>query len=111
MSVDEVAQAQQAIGKTLAQAQLGEDRQLASVVREAGEQVARLFAGILRLPRLYELTNNAFVKPIESLLEQMSIQDQQVRVSGKNRDDLQEAIKLLRGTDFGIDLQFINFRD
>lgn len=72
MSVDEVAQAQQAIGKTLAQAQLGEDRQLASVVREAGEQVARLFAGILRLPRLYELTNNAFVKPIESLLEQMT---------------------------------------
>lgn len=42
---------------------------------------------------------------------QASIQDQQVRVSGKNRDDLQEAIKLLRGTDFGIDLQFINFRD
>lgn len=71
-SADEVLAAQESIGKTLAQAQLGEDRQLASVVREAGEQVARLFAGILRLPRLYEITNNAFVKPIEGLLQQMT---------------------------------------
>ena len=42
---------------------------------------------------------------------QAAIQEQQVRVSGKNRDDLQEAIRLLRGGEFGIDLQFINFRE
>ncbi len=42
---------------------------------------------------------------------QAAIQDQQVLVTGKNRDDLQEAIRLLRGGDFGIDLQFINFRE
>ncbi len=42
---------------------------------------------------------------------QAAIQEQQVRVTGKNRDDLQEAIRLLRGSDFGIDLQFINFRE
>jgi len=42
---------------------------------------------------------------------QASIQDNQVRVSGKNKDDLQTAIHLVRGNDFGIDLQFVNFRD
>lgn len=42
---------------------------------------------------------------------QGSIQDEQVRVSGKNRDDLQGAIRLLRGHDFGLDLQYTNFRD
>ena len=39
------------------------------------------------------------------------IQDEQVRVTGKNRDDLQAAIRLLRGHDFELDLQFVNFRD
>ena len=34
-----------------------------------------------------------------------------MRVTGKNKDDLQAAIQLLRGHDFGIELQFINLRD
>ncbi|MCC7344652.1 MAG: YajQ family cyclic di-GMP-binding protein, partial [Deltaproteobacteria bacterium] len=42
---------------------------------------------------------------------QAQIQDNQVRVTGKKRDDLQEAIALLKGQDFGIPLQFKNFRD
>ena len=42
---------------------------------------------------------------------QSSIQDQQVRVSGKNKDDLQKAMQLCRQLDLGIDLQFVNFRD
>ena len=42
---------------------------------------------------------------------QAQIQDEQVRVTGKNRDDLQAAIRILRGADVGLDLQFINFRD
>jgi hypothetical protein len=42
---------------------------------------------------------------------QASIQDQQVRVTGKNRDDLQQAIQAIRGIDMPIDLSFINFRD
>jgi cyclic-di-GMP-binding protein len=41
---------------------------------------------------------------------QSSIQGDLVRVSGKSRDLLQEAIQLLRGSDFGIDLQFTNYR-
>jgi uncharacterized protein YajQ (UPF0234 family) len=42
---------------------------------------------------------------------QSQIQDEQVRVTGKNRDDLQEAIALLKGKDLGIDMQYVNFRE
>jgi uncharacterized protein YajQ (UPF0234 family) len=42
---------------------------------------------------------------------QASIQEAQVRVSGKNRDDLQAAIRVVRERDVGIELQFVNFRD
>jgi cyclic-di-GMP-binding protein len=42
---------------------------------------------------------------------QASIQEQQVRVAGKNRDDLQAAIGLVRQMDMPIELQFVNFRD
>jgi cyclic-di-GMP-binding protein len=41
---------------------------------------------------------------------QASIQGDFVRVSGKDRDTLQSAIKLLRESDFGIDMQFVNYR-
>jgi uncharacterized protein YajQ (UPF0234 family) len=41
---------------------------------------------------------------------QAAIQGDFVRISGKDRDTLQSAIKLLRESDFGIDMQFINFR-
>ena len=41
---------------------------------------------------------------------QASIQGEQLRVSGKKRDDLQAVIALLRGADFGLPLQFTNFR-
>lgn len=42
---------------------------------------------------------------------QASIQGEQVRVTGKKRDDLQEAIAALRAKEFGMPLQFNNFRD
>jgi uncharacterized protein YajQ (UPF0234 family) len=41
---------------------------------------------------------------------QASIQGDFVRVAGKDRDTLQSAIKLLRDSDFGIDMQFTNYR-
>jgi cyclic-di-GMP-binding protein len=41
---------------------------------------------------------------------QASIQGDFVRVSGKDRDALQEIIALLKGRDFGIDMQFTNYR-
>jgi uncharacterized protein YajQ (UPF0234 family) len=42
---------------------------------------------------------------------QAAIQGEQVRVTGKKRDDLQEAMAVLRGHEFGMPLQFNNFRD
>ena len=51
------------------------------------------------------------LKENKQLKVQGSIQGDEVRVTGKNRDDLQAAIALLRREDFGVDLQFLNFRD
>ncbi len=42
---------------------------------------------------------------------QASIQGDQVRITGKKRDDLQEAIALLKGAGLELPLQFTNFRD
>ncbi len=42
---------------------------------------------------------------------QAAIQENQVRVSGKNRDDLQKIIALVKERDFGIALQFSNYRN
>ncbi len=41
---------------------------------------------------------------------QASIQGDFVRVSGKDRDTLQEMIALMRSSDFGVDMQFTNYR-
>jgi cyclic-di-GMP-binding protein len=42
---------------------------------------------------------------------QAAIQENQVRVSGKNRDDLQKIIALVKEREFGIALQFTNYRN
>ncbi|TWI58491.1 hypothetical protein IQ22_00197 [Pseudomonas duriflava] len=42
---------------------------------------------------------------------QAAIQGEQVRVTGKKRDELQETIAMLRGQELGMPLQFNNFRD
>jgi uncharacterized protein YajQ (UPF0234 family) len=42
---------------------------------------------------------------------QAAIHEATVRVTGKNKDDLQQVIALARGLDLGIELQFVNFRD
>jgi len=54
----------------------------------------------------------AIVKKIKDskLKVQASIQGDFVRVSGRDRDTLQSVIKLLRDSDFGIDMQFTNYR-
>jgi len=41
---------------------------------------------------------------------QTQIQDRQIRVTGKNRDDLQEVIAFLRGREFPVALNYTNFR-
>jgi len=47
----------------------------------------------------------------EKFKVQASLQDRQVRVTGSKRDELQEVIAFLRGKDFGVALNFKNFRD
>lgn len=42
---------------------------------------------------------------------QSALQDQQIRVTGKKKDDLQEVIQFVRGKDFGVAANFKNFRD
>lgn len=51
-----------------------------------------------------------FIKD-SKLKVQASIQGEQIRVTGKKKDDLQDAIALLRKSDFELPLQFLNFRD
>lgn len=51
----------------------------------------------------------AFIKTLK-LKVQAQIQEDQVRVTGAKKDDLQLVIQELKDKDFGIDLQFINFR-
>lgn len=51
-----------------------------------------------------------FIKD-SKLKVQGAIQGDQVRITGKKRDDLQEAIALLRTANFGLALQFTNFRE
>ena len=51
----------------------------------------------------------AFIKDLK-LKVQAQIMDDQLRVTGAKRDDLQLVMQKLKEKDFGIDLQFINFR-
>ena len=54
----------------------------------------------------------AIVKAIKDakIKVQASIQSDQVRVSGKNKDDLQKTVAVVKGQDSGIPLQFTNYR-
>jgi uncharacterized protein YajQ (UPF0234 family) len=52
----------------------------------------------------------AAIKEAKLSKVQASIQADQVRVSSPSRDALQDAIQLLKGKDFGVELQFGNYR-
>jgi cyclic-di-GMP-binding protein len=69
-------------------------------------QVAKIQSG-LASDKAKEITRS--VKDAK-LKVQAQIQGEQVRVLGKSKDELQSAIAFLKGKDFGIDLQFTNYR-
>ena len=71
-------------------------------------QVATLQVGISS-DKAREL--NAFIKKLGLKGIQSQTQGDQLRVSGKKRDDLQAVIAKLKEGDFGVALQFTNFRD
>ncbi len=52
---------------------------------------------------------NKFVKN-SKLKVQVAIEGTKVRVSGKNKDDLQKIIQMVKEHDFGLPLQFVNYR-
>jgi uncharacterized protein YajQ (UPF0234 family) len=54
---------------------------------------------------------NKFIKGLGLKGVQSQVQGEQLRVNAKKRDDLQATIAALREHDFGIPLQFSNFRD
>ena len=54
---------------------------------------------------------NKFIKNLGMKGIQSQTQGDQLRVTGKKRDDLQSVIASLKGEDFGVPLQFQNFRD
>jgi cyclic-di-GMP-binding protein len=80
-------------------------------VEAAGGQTVRQL--ILVKQGIEADTAKKIVKAVKDskLKVQASIQGDELRVSGKHRDDLQAAIALMRRSDFGIDLQFVNFRE
>lgn len=51
-----------------------------------------------------------FIKDMKLKKVQVAIQGEQLRVSGKDRDDLQQVIAAVRDHDFGVALQFTNYR-
>ena len=68
---DTLEAAQARLGKALDRARAGEDRELAVQVREGGERVVRIIAGLLRLTRVHSLDNHAFDQPVTDLHEMM----------------------------------------
>ncbi|HOY22766.1 MAG TPA: YajQ family cyclic di-GMP-binding protein [Cellvibrio sp.] len=79
-------------------------------VKTAGKQVKKDL--LVRTGVESELAKK-IVKMIkdEKMKVQASIQGDQVRVTGKKRDDLQECMAMLRAADIEIPLQYTNFRD
>ena len=47
----------------------------------------------------------------EDFKVQCALQERQIRVTGKKKDDLQDVIAFCRGKDFGVALAFKNFRE
>ena len=71
-------------------------------------QLVKLVAGISK-EKATEL--NKHIKTLNLKGIQSQVQGEQLRVTGKKRDDLQAVIAALKDHDFGIPLQFNNFRD
>jgi len=70
------------------------------------KQTAKIVKGISK-EKAKEITSEIKSSKIKV---QAQIMDTQVRISGKDKDDLQGAITLLKSKDFGIELQFTNYR-
>ena len=75
---------------------IGNGRQIIKIKQGLEAAIAKQVASFVRDTKLKVTTQ---------------IQGEEVRVSGKSRDDLQSVISAVQGHDFPADLQFVNFRD
>ncbi len=64
---DDLGRAQEALGRAIERAKIGEDRALANRVRELGERLAHLLCGLIRMTRLHAPENHAFDQPVADL--------------------------------------------
>lgn len=76
-------------------ASLGTVRQTAKIVKGISKEKAKDIVAEIKASKLKV---------------QAQIMENQLRISGKEKDDLQAVISLLKGKDFGIELQFTNYR-
>jgi uncharacterized protein YajQ (UPF0234 family) len=85
-----------------------DDGKVEEATKGTARQHVKIRAGISadHAKRLNKAIKDLNLKGISS-----QAQGDQLRVSGKKRDDLQAVIKALKEQDFGIPLQFTNFRD
>jgi hypothetical protein len=67
--MDDLLLAQAALGRALGRARAGEDRELAQRVRELGEQLAHMLAGLLKLTRVHAPDNHAFDTPVAEFVK------------------------------------------
>jgi uncharacterized protein YajQ (UPF0234 family) len=81
-------------------------------VEEAHGGTARQQIGLVAgISRDKATTINKFIKALGLKGVQSQVQGEQLRVTGKKRDDLQGVIAALKEGDFGVPLSFGNFRD
>jgi cyclic-di-GMP-binding protein len=83
--------------------------QYGKVEQASGSMVRQIITLQMGIPKEKAKEIGAIIKETK-LKVQSQIQDDQVRVTGKNIDDLQEVIRVLKGKDLDIDMQFVNFR-
>lgn len=82
----------------------------AGAIEKSGKGVKQLLTVRQGIDR--DTAKKAVAKIKETKLKvQAQVQGEQLRVSGKKRDDLQATMALLREADLGLPLQFQNFRD
>ena len=81
-----------------------------TVERAANDTVRRIVTLQQGIPTDAAKAIVQFLKDRKMRKVQAAIQSDQVRVSSASKDDLQEAIRLLREQDFGVALQFGNYR-
>jgi len=84
--------------------------EMGKIESAAGQSVRQIITLIQGINR--DLSKQIIQMVKESKIKvQISIQGEDLRVSGKKRDELQDVIALLKENEFDLPLQFINFRD